>query len=71
MSTQFTYENDHISLLCDSTTFSALIFYQLWSNLKGKYHIRRKIVSKKTFVHQYYCYFLFAKIYGWSGLYNK
>ena len=42
MSTQVTYENDHISLLRNSTTFSEPIFYQLCSNLKGKYILEEK-----------------------------
>ena len=40
-----TYGSDHISLLRDSKTSSAqsAVFYLLDSNLKEKYHVRRKI----------------------------
>ena len=37
MSTQITYETDHISLLCDSTISSALIFFHVfYCTLKEK-----------------------------------
>ena len=44
MSTQVTYESDHISLLRDLRLVKYTKFY---CNLKVKYHIRRKIDSKK------------------------
>ena len=49
MSTQVTYETDHISLLRESTMSSALNFCSLciYCNLKEKDHIRRIINNKK------------------------
>ena len=42
-----------ISLLRDSTISSALnfVFYLFYCNLKGKYHVRRKIDSKKKYLY--------------------
>ena len=52
ISTQVTYESDHISLLRDSTMPSALnfVFYVFYCNVKEKY-IRRTINSKKRNVY--------------------
>ena len=50
MSSQVTYETNHISLLCDSTMSSALNFcFLIYFSviLKKKNHIRRNINSKK------------------------
>ena len=49
MSTQVTYETNHIFLLCDSTISSVLnfVFNVLYCNVKDKNHIRRNINSKK------------------------
>ena len=49
MSTQVTYETDHISLLCNSTMSSApnFCFYVFYCNVKGKNQIKRTINSKK------------------------
>ena len=49
MSTQVTYETDHVSLLCDSPISSALNFYFLcvYCSQKQKDLIRRSIGSKK------------------------
>ena len=49
MSTQVTYEIDHISLLQDSTILSALNFfsYIFCCNLKEEGQIKRNINSKK------------------------
>ena len=49
MSTQVTYETNHIFLLCDSTISSVLnfVFNVLYCNVKDKNHIRRNVNSKK------------------------
>ena len=47
MSTQVTYETNHISLLCDSTTLSAPTFCFYYCNPKEKDHTRRNINGKK------------------------
>ena len=48
MSTQVTYETDHIYILCHSTMSSALLFfYVFYCDLKEKYNIRRNINCKK------------------------
>ena len=67
MSPQVTYEIDHIPVLRDSTTSSALCFLCiLYGNLKEKDHIKRNINSKKRDVYignqYYYYYFRLPKI---------
>ena len=54
ISTQVTYESDHISLLRDSTMPSALnfVFYVFYCNVKEKYHIRRTVNSKKRVISE-------------------
>ena len=49
MSTQVTYETDHVSLLCDSSISSALNFCFLcvYCNQEQKDVIRRSVDSKK------------------------
>ena len=53
MSTQVTYETDHISFLCDSTMSSApnFYFYVFYCNLKGKDDVRRNINHKKKEIY--------------------
>ena len=75
MSTQVTYEIDHISLLRDSTTSSVPIFFfffVFYCNLKEKY-IKRNVDSKKRNVYtgnQYY-YFDLLKIRVGQALQQK
>ena len=62
MSTQVTYEIDHVSLLHDSTISSALnfCFYVFCCNPKEKGDITRNINSKKRNLYignQYYYYY--------------
>ena len=53
ISTQVTYEIDHISLLQNSTISSALnfCFYVFYRNLKENNHIKRNTNSKKIHVY--------------------
>ena len=68
MSTQITYEINHVSLLQDSTISSALdfcfFFYVFYCNLKEKGQITRNINSKKRNVKigNLYYYFGLPKI---------
>ena len=68
MSTQITYEIDHVSLLQDSTISSALdfcfFFNVFYCNLKEKGQITRNINSKKRNVEigNLYYYFGLPKI---------
>ena len=50
MSTEVTYETDHISVLCHSTMSSVLNFCFLlfYCDLKEKYHVRRNINFKQN-----------------------
>ena len=64
-----TYGSDHISLLRDSKTSSAqsAVFYLLDSNLKEKYHVRRKIKQHFFFYMQSVLLFSFLSQLGQSN----
>ena len=70
VSTQVTYETDHISLLCDSMMSSAQIFFFVfYCNLKEKCHIERNINSKKKlFICEISFFILICQKLGLVGL---
>ena len=72
MSTQVTYEINHISLIQDST-IQVHIFNVFYHNPKEKGNIKRNInsIKNKRLCRKSVLLFHFAKNYGQSGLHNK